>query len=124
MRENVLSELDVEILNILNSDVHDDIKAMSYVSALTRFKHYSAMPKPEESQISPPPANTIPTPSASPPSPPPPHATPAAVSTVSFPTETRSPPKRSRKRSRLRDRTTNNTANDDEEEIWATVGRI
>jgi hypothetical protein len=92
MREKVLSELDTQISNILNSDAPDDIKAMSYVSTLTRFKHYSAPPKPEEPKTAPtpaPPTPPIPAPAA---------PAPTTVSTVSFPIKARSSLKRSRKR--------------------------
>jgi hypothetical protein len=88
MRDKVLSELDMQISNILNSDAPDDIKAMSYVSTLTRFKHYSAPPKAEEPKTTP----TPPPPSATP------AAAPTAASTVSFPIKARSPLKRSHKR--------------------------
>src|SRR5437867_2398078 len=47
-RDKVLSGLDTEISDILNSDAPDEIKARSYVAALTRFKNYSAPPKPEQ----------------------------------------------------------------------------
>src|SRR6267154_1533788 len=55
MREKALSELDTDISNILNSDVSDELKARSYVSALARFKNYSAPPKSEEPKALPPP---------------------------------------------------------------------
>src|SRR6267154_2525035 len=48
MREKAMSGLDTDISSILNSDVPDEIKARSYVSALARFKNYSAPPKSEE----------------------------------------------------------------------------
>src|SRR5437899_1947411 len=44
MRDKVLSGLDTEISDILNSDVSDEIKARSYVSALARFRNYSVPP--------------------------------------------------------------------------------
>src|SRR6267154_1385888 len=81
MREKALSELDTDISNILNSDVSDELKARSYVSALARFKNYSAPPKSEEPKALPPP-----------PPPPPPPAVPAV------PFKTVSPLKRPRKR--------------------------
>ena len=60
MREKALSGLDTDISNILNSDVSDEIKARSYVSALARFKNYSAPPKTEEPKaLTPPPAAPI-----------------------------------------------------------------
>ena len=55
MRDKVLSGLDTEISNILNSDVSDEIKARSYVSALARFRNYSVTPKREEPKAPPPP---------------------------------------------------------------------
>ena len=55
MRDRVLSGLDTEISNILNSDVSDEIKARSYVSALARFRNYSVTPKREEPKAPPPP---------------------------------------------------------------------
>src|SRR5438876_9739159 len=42
MRDKVLSGLDTEISDILNSDVPDEMKARSYISALARFRNYSA----------------------------------------------------------------------------------
>src|SRR3989442_15464322 len=48
MRDKVLSGLDTEISDILNSDAPDEIKARSYVTALARFKNYSAPSKPEQ----------------------------------------------------------------------------
>ena len=61
MREKAMSGLDTDISNILNSDVSDEIKARSYVSALARFKNYSAPPKSEEPKaLAPPPAPAIP----------------------------------------------------------------
>src|SRR5437867_11859182 len=48
MRDKVLSGLDTEISDILNSDVSDEIKARSYISALARFRNYSTPPKPIE----------------------------------------------------------------------------
>jgi len=78
MREKALSGLDTDISNILNSDVSDELKARSYVSALARFKNYSSPPKSEE-------------PKALPLPPPPP-----AVPVVPF--KTVSPLKRPRKR--------------------------
>jgi len=48
MRDKVLSALDSDISIILNSDVSDEAKAKSYVSALSRFKNYSAPPKPDK----------------------------------------------------------------------------
>src|SRR6267154_4216301 len=45
MRDKALSGLDTEILNILNEDVWDEIKAKSYISALARFRNISAPPK-------------------------------------------------------------------------------
>jgi len=44
MRDKVLSGLDTEISDILNSDVPDEMKARSYISALARFRNYSAPP--------------------------------------------------------------------------------
>jgi len=46
MREKALSQLDVDISNILNNDAPDEIKAKNYFSALARFKNLSAPPKP------------------------------------------------------------------------------
>ena len=60
MRDKVLSGLDTEISNILNSDVSDEIKARSYVSALARFRNYSVTPKREEPKA--PPPTPVPTP--------------------------------------------------------------
>src|SRR6266516_6945784 len=47
MRDKALSGIDTEISNILNSHASDEIKAASYMSALTRFKNYSNPPKSE-----------------------------------------------------------------------------
>ena len=62
MRDKVLSGLDTEISNILNSDVSDEIKARSYVTALARFKNYSAPPKSEQAPPTAPAAVTVATP--------------------------------------------------------------
>ena len=86
MRDKVLSGLDTEISNILNSDVSDEIKARSYVSALARFRNYSVTPKREE-------------PKAPPPAPAPTPAPLPSIPTVSFKTTT--PPKRTHKRARV-----------------------
>lgn len=48
MRDKVLSSLDSDISNILNSDATDEAKTKSYVSALSRFKNYSAPTKPDK----------------------------------------------------------------------------
>lgn len=47
MRDKVLSDLDSNISSILNSDDSDEIKAKNYISALGRFRNYSA-PVPEK----------------------------------------------------------------------------
>lgn len=41
MRDKVLSELDSNISQILNSDESDEIKAKNYISTLSRFRNYS-----------------------------------------------------------------------------------
>src|SRR3989442_1448393 len=51
MRDKVLSGLDTEISDILNSDVSDEIKARSYISALARFRNYSSPSKPIEAPV-------------------------------------------------------------------------
>lgn len=48
MRDKVLSSLDSDISNILNSDATDEAKTKSYVSALSRFKTYLAPTKPDK----------------------------------------------------------------------------
>jgi hypothetical protein len=53
MQDKVLSGLDRDISNILNSEDSDEIKAKNYVTALTRFKNYSNPPKTEEQKITP-----------------------------------------------------------------------
>src|SRR3989442_1639770 len=62
MRDKVLSGLDTEISDILNSDAPDEIKARSYVTALARFKNYSAPPKTEQAPPTAPAAVTVATP--------------------------------------------------------------
>src|SRR2546425_13356560 len=86
MRDKVLSGLDTEISNILNSDVSDEIKARSYVSALARFRNYSVTPKREEPKA--PPPTPAPTPAPLP-----------SVPAVSFKTTTST--KRPHKRARV-----------------------
>src|SRR5688572_4612544 len=72
MRDKVLSGLEMDISNILNSEDSDEIKAKSYISALAPFKNYSTPSKPIEEKAwpSPPaavaaPTTSFPTPSAS-----------------------------------------------------------
>ena len=48
MRDKVLSALDTDISNILNSDEPDEVKARNYIATLSRFKSISAPPKPEK----------------------------------------------------------------------------
>ena len=88
MRDKVLSGLDTEISSILNSDVPDEIKARSYISALARFKNYSVTPKREEPKASTPAPAPITAPVPLP-----------SVPTVPFKTTT--PSKRSHKRVNL-----------------------
>lgn len=64
MTDKVLSSLDSNISDILNSDVSDEVKAKNYVSALARFKNISAPPKPEEKPIALPAIPPPPPPSA------------------------------------------------------------
>src|SRR4051812_36843071 len=45
MRDKALSVLDTDISNILNNDDSDELKAKSYMSAVTRFRNLSAPPK-------------------------------------------------------------------------------
>ena len=97
MREKALSGLDTEISSILNSDVSDEIKARSYISALTRYKNYSAPPRSEETQPTTP--HPPPLPPTVPPSPTVP-AVPAAPSVFSLASKTASPRKGSRKRAK------------------------
>lgn len=82
MQDKVLSALDTDIANILNSEESDEVKAKRYFSTITRFKNIS----------SPKPAHQTPTP---PPPPPPLQAIPT-VPSVSF--KAQSPPKRPHKR--------------------------
>lgn len=45
MRDKAMSGIDSIISNILDSDESDDIKVKNYISALARYKNYSAPPK-------------------------------------------------------------------------------
>jgi len=65
MRDKVLSGLDSDISNILNSDESDEIKAKNYAATLGRFRIYSDPPKPEKPKALPaaPPTPFKPTPS-------------------------------------------------------------
>ena len=65
MREKALSGLDSVMADILNSDDSDDIKAKSYVSALSRFRDYSNPPTKAVKQETPP--TVQPPPPANPP---------------------------------------------------------
>jgi len=58
MRDKVLSGLDSDISNILNSEESDEIKAKNYAATLSRFRNYSDPPKPEKPKALP----TAPTP--------------------------------------------------------------
>jgi hypothetical protein len=58
MRDKVLSGLDTDISNILNSDDTDEIKAKNYITALARFRNYSVPPRSEEIKPLPPPPLT------------------------------------------------------------------
>jgi hypothetical protein len=55
MRDKVLSEMDKDISNILNSDDSDEVKAKRYSSALTRFKTLVSPPKPAKPPVPQPP---------------------------------------------------------------------
>jgi len=88
MRDKVLSGLDTDISNILNSDDSDEIKAKSYIAALARFRNYSFPPKPEEVKTLP--APIVPTAPAVP--------TTAPTTAPTVPFKTVSPLKRPRKR--------------------------
>ena len=46
MRDKALSGLDADISSILKSDEPDEIKVRNYMTALSRYKNYSASPKP------------------------------------------------------------------------------
>ena len=81
MRDKVLSGLDTEISDILNSDAPDEIKARSYVTALARFKNYSAPPKSEQAPPTAPAAVTV-----------------AAPAVPAVPFKALTPPKRPHKR--------------------------
>lgn len=81
MSEKVLTGLDTDISNILNSSESDEIKAQRYMSALSRFKIISAPPKPSK---------------VTPPSPPVP--TPAVPAVPAVPFKALAPPKRPHKR--------------------------
>ena len=54
MRDKALSGLDSIIADILNSGDSDDIKAKSYVTALSRFRNYSTPPTKAVKQETPP----------------------------------------------------------------------
>lgn len=54
MRDKALSGLDSAIADILNSDDSDDIKAKSYITALSRFRNYSNPPTKAVKQETPP----------------------------------------------------------------------
>jgi len=88
MRDKALSGLDTDISTILKSDESDEIKVRNYISALSRYKHFSTPPKP--------------TPSPPQPTPPPP-AIPAVPATVPpvIQFKVTSPSKRSGKRVKI-----------------------
>lgn len=92
MRDKALSGLDADISNILNSDESDEIKARSYISALARYKNYSAPPKPTPLPPPPPDAAVVP--------PTVPSAVPAVPSSFQF--KASSPPKRRSKRVKMK----------------------
>ena len=81
MRDKALSGLDSIISNILDSDESDELKAKSYMEALTRFRNYSK-----------PPSEKRETPSMAPSSPPP--------LTPQLPTLSASQRKKSRRRTK------------------------
>src|SRR6267154_4370398 len=85
MRDKVLSTLDSDISNILNSNDSDEIKAKNYISTLARFRNLSAPVKPEK---------ITPVSSAPPPPPPPSQVAPVAYKTTR-------PPKRPHKRVKI-----------------------
>lgn len=87
MRDRALSGLDADISKILDSDEPDEVKSRNYVSALSRYKMYSAPPKPSPP---PPPAD------AAVAVPPVVAAVPAVPDVFQF--KARSPPKRKSKR--------------------------
>lgn len=87
MRDKALSVLDTDISNILDSNESDDVKVRHYISALARYKNYSAPPKPVP--VVPAPAPIAPIPAAV--------ATPTAAPSIS---KASRPQKRSYKRAK------------------------
>lgn len=89
MQDKVLSGLDNDISNILNSDEPDEVKARNYITTLARFKNISAPAKPEK-VVPPPTVAAVP-----------------KVPTVAF--KATSPPKRPHKRVKVEDAITDPT---------------